>query len=645
MSPVKVLADALQAQCSVKAGICFLQGSDRESLVTYNELQSRAGGLLGRFQQLGLQAGDAVILFVRNNAAFIDAFWACQLGGLVPVPVSAGVYPEYLHKLLSVVSGFSSPCLFTERELLQRLHRAGGAEIIPARRVCLLEDIGKLETAGIPHAAQPGDTALIQFSSGSTSEPKGVVLSHANLLSNIRAISSAAGISTSDSTLSWMPLSHDMGLIGFHLVPLFNGLDQVLMDTELFIRRPARWLDSAHRFHSTLLCSPNFGYQHYLKSIPQPADDLDLSAVRLIFNGAEPVSVPVCRDFAQRLAPAGLDARVFYPVYGLAEASLAVTFPEPGTGVQSLEIPAHEMSVGDRVLTDAGCERCVELACLGHPVDDCELRICDDEGSTLPDGRVGHVQIRGANVTQGYYRSSECDSAVFADGWLDTGDLGLVNELGLFISGRARDILFVSGQNWFPQDIELVLQQAVGMAPGKVAVTAVRDQANAEDLLLVFVQFRRETKAFPDSIRQVQRALAEHTGLHAHAVIPVKTIPRTTSGKLQRYRLAEAFETGGYTAVLASLRSFMEGEGSVSAGSDVGQQLLNVCRQVFPDKDIKPDQNLFELGADSLTLVKIHEGIDARFPGKVEVTDLFDYPTISSLAGYISTRDCPGAVN
>jgi len=139
--------------------------------------------------------------------------------------------------------------------------------------------------------------------------------------------------------------------------------------------------------------------------------------------------------------------------------------------------------------------------------------------------------------------------------------------------------------------------------------------------------------------------LAEHTGLHAHAVIPVKTIPRTTSGKLQRYRLAEAFETGGYTDVLASLRSFMEGEGSVSAGSDVGQQLLNVCRQVFPDKDIKPDQNLFELGADSLTLVKIHEGIDARFPGKVEVTDLFDYPTISSLAGYISTRDCPGAVN
>jgi len=636
MGLVKVFADALRKQSAGESGIRFLRSGDRESLVPYAELLSRASGLLGRFQQQGLQPGDPVILFVRNNVAFIDAFWACQLGGLVPVPLSAGVYTEYLHKLLSVMSRFPAPFLFTERELLQRLRKADDSKTVSAQRVCLLEDIEQLDAEGVHHPAQSEDTALIQFSSGSTGEPKGVVLTHANLLANIRAISSAAGISADDSTLSWMPLSHDMGLVGFHLVPLFNGLNQVLMDTEVFIRRPARWLDCAHQYHSSLLCSPNFGYQHYLKSVAQAEDSLDLSAVRLIFNGAEPVSASVCRDFARRLAVAALDANVFYPVYGLAEASLAVTFPAPGQDLQSLEIPVHKMSVGDHVVPGAHSGRSVELVCLGHPVDGCELRICDGKGSALTDYRIGHVQIRGANVTRGYYQCRACDAAAFVDGWLDTGDLGLMSERGLYITGRARDVLFVSGQNWYPQDLEQVLQQAAGLQAGKVAVSAVRDPANAEDQLLVFVQFRREPVAFVNCVQQVQSALAEHAGLHAHAVIPVNSIPRTTSGKLQRYRLVEAFEQGDYTDVLVSLQSLLEGEGSASVGSDVGRQLLDICRQVFPDRDIKPDQNLFELGADSLMLVKMHEEIDAHFPGKVEVTDLFDYPTISSLASYIS---------
>ena len=364
-----MLADALREQSTGEAYIRFLQSGDRESLVSYADLMTRASGLLGRFQQQGLQPGDPVILFVRNNAAFTDAFWACQLGGLVPVPLSAGVYAEYLHKLLSVMSRFPAPFLFTERDLLQRLRKAGGSKHISDQRVCVLEDIERLDASGAPHPARPGDTALIQFSSGSTSEPKGVVLSHANLLANIRAISSAAGITANDSTLSWMPLSHDMGLIGFHLVPLFNGLDQVLMDTDLFVRRPARWLDSAHRYRTTLMCSPNFGYQHYLKSVPQPADSLDLSTVRLIFNGAEPVSASVCREFSQQLAPAALKANVFYPVYGLAEAGLAVTFPEPGRDIQSLEVTADKLSVGDRVMPGVCNKRCVELVCLGHVVE------------------------------------------------------------------------------------------------------------------------------------------------------------------------------------------------------------------------------------------------------------------------------------
>ena len=632
MASVTVLADALQRLHDSSAGIRFLQGGGRESHVTYTDLLRRAGGLLGRFQQQGLQAGDPVILFVRNNQAFVDAFWACQLGGLVPVPLSAGVHAEHLYKLLAVTQKFDRPFLFTERELLQRLNTLGKGDPLPPQRVCLLEDIAQLEGEGRLHRAAPDDTALIQFSSGSTSTPKGVVLTHANLLANMRAISTAAAIAGEDSTLSWMPLSHDMGLIGFHLVPLLNGLQQILMDTGLFVRRPARWLATAHEYRATLLCAPNFGYRHYMKSVQVPPAELDLSAVRLVFNGAEPVSAAVCREFAGQLAVAGLNANAFYPVYGLAEASLAVTFPKPGSGVQSLQAAADSLSVGKRIAAGQG----PELVCLGYPVSGCELRICDAQGKPLPDGVVGHVQIRGANVTRGYYRCEACNTAAFVGGWLDTGDLGVLFEEGLYITGRAKDVLFVSGQNRYPQDLEAILEQRCAIESGKVAVGALRDTANAEDLLLVFVQFRRGPEQFVETARQVQAVLAESTGLQAHAVVPAYKLPHTTSGKLQRYRLVEAFANGDYRDVQAALQALLPDRSAqkIPAGAVV-QQLLDVCRQVFPERDIQADQNLFELGADSLMLVKIHEEIEALFPGRVEITDLFEYQTISALAQYI----------
>ena len=249
---------------------------------------------------------------------------------------------------------------------------------------------------------------------------------------------------------------------------------------------------------------------------------------------------------------------------------------------------------------------------------------------------VGHIQLKGDNVTGGYYRAEATNrQLITADGWLDTGDLGLMHEQGLYITGRAKDILFVSGQNRYPQDIEAILQQSCAIERGKVAVGALRDAANAEDLLLVFVQFRRSPEDFVEQARQVQVALAETTGLQAHAILPVHNLPRTTSGKLQRYRLVEAFANGGYRDAQAALQALLQDSATVTQAGAVVQQLLDICRQVFPERDIQADQNLFELGADSLMLVKIHEEIEARFPGKVEITDLFEYPTISTLSAYI----------
>jgi acyl-CoA synthetase (AMP-forming)/AMP-acid ligase II/acyl carrier protein len=637
MSQAHTLGELLGGLDCASRGVCFLQGEARETRVSYADLLARARGLLAVFQQLGLKPGDPLLLFLRNNVAFIDAFWACQLGGLVPVPLSAGAHSEYLHKLDAVAHKFDAPFLFTQRDLWQRFCARGAGDVFGAR-VCLLETIARLEGEPALHRARPEDTALIQFSSGSTSEPKGVVLSHANLIANIRAISAAAAIEPRDVTLSWMPLSHDMGLIGFHLVPLYNTLDQVLMDTESFLRRPLRWLQAADAFRASLLCSPNFGYQHYLKAAAQPASVVDLSRVRLIFNGAEPVSAAVCREFAERLEPAGLDAKALFPVYGMAEASLAVTFPSPRSGVHAITVAADRLSVGDTVTAGAGEGRTVELVCLGKPVAGCELRVCEGTGTALPPGCVGYIHIRGDNVTHGYYRCPECDRALSADGWLDTGDLGFLTGDGLYVAGRARDILFVNGQNWYPQDIEQLLQHVPQLETGKVAVVAARNATNSADLMLVFVQHRRGVDGFAEVAQRVQRELSARAGLHADAVLPVPNLPRTTSGKLQRYRLAQAFERGEYSALVVSLQGPVAQSGSAVPPNPVELQLQTICQQVFAGRTLEPDQNLFELGADSLMLVKIHEQIEARFPARVEITDLFEYPTIAALAAYLERR-------
>jgi acyl-CoA synthetase (AMP-forming)/AMP-acid ligase II len=500
--------------------------------------------------------------------------------------------------------------------------------------VCLIEDITPSDEAGDVYHAHAEDTAFIQFSSGSTSEPKGVQLSHRNLLTNIRDITRAAAISADDVTLSWMPLSHDMGLIGFHLVPLYNGLNQVLMDTGVFVRRPSRWLQAACDYSATLLCSPSFGYRHYLKAVNLEAESLDLRHVRLVFNGAEPVSATTCRAFTGALATKGLREESMFPVYGLAEASLGVTFPEPGKPLTTLFPDPEKLAPGDSVQLLEEPVGSYELVCLGRPLPGCEVRICDDQGDQLPDYSVGHVHIRGNNVTRGYFRCPACNDAAFFDDWLDTGDLGLRTTDGLYITGRCKDILFAGGQNWYPQDIETAFQNAAGIDADKVAVCAVRDEEIGEDSLLVFVQQRGALEDFIARLPGFQASLVASTGLHARAILPIRGLPRTTSGKLQRFRLAEAFKAGEYAELLGKLEAHAD-TASQSEISDVEQSLLDLCRQLFPGYSVSVDQNIFDLGADSLMLVRVHEEIEARYPGKTDVTDLFDHPTIKELATYI----------
>lgn len=644
------LVDVLTTHRDSKRRIHYLNGQDDRRTVTFGELRTAAFGVLFHLQAFGAKPGDRVLLHTSSNEQFIDGFWACLLGGLVPVPVAVGISDDHRQKLLQVFSQLGNPMVYTEDAQLTRLRdyaRASGASaLVDAlyERSLFVERVTDISHPGREHPVTANDIAFIQFSSGSTSTPKGIVLTHRNVLTNIRAIIERGLFSERDVSLSWMPLTHDMGLIGFHLCMFTANIEQTIMDTRLFSRRPLLWLDEASRIGATLLSSPNFGYKHFLKLYEAKGlDGLDLSRVRLLFNGAEPISVPLCERFMKEMQRFGLVKTAMYPVYGLAEASLAVSLPEPGQPYRWVTVERASLAVGCAAAPGVpGSASGLELMVVGKPIRDCELRVADDRDQPLTAGTVGHLQIRGGNVTSGYVGLPADQQPLTADGWLRTGDLGFltVPEGDLVITGRQKEIIFVNGQNYYPHDLEAIAEKYAGVELGKIAAAGSRKATGEEEELLLFLLNRGSAADFLPLANQVRRQVTEHTGLNVAHVIPVRNLPKTTSGKLQRGKLAQAYADGEFDAVLAELDALAaRTPGAIGDdGSDLQTTIRRICASVITDREIGLDDDFFELGISSLSLAQIHERIDEQFPGQLDVEDLFSKSTIRAVAAHLEER-------
>ena len=651
MTSAQTLAELLANNRTVKRTISYLETENAERVVSYGELYERALGILFHLQKLGARPGDKLIIYLANNEQFLDAFWAGMLGGIVPVPVALGISDEHKHKLLRIAKKLGQPFIYTDKKTLERIGAfAGGAGEQStydslASRSFFAENVADISRAGKVHDVKPDDTAFIQFSSGSTSEPKGIVLTHRNILVNSRGAGEASLWNENDVNLTWMPLTHDMGLIGMHIMMFAHRMQLNVMPTELFIRRPLLWMTFASRKGVTVTSSPNFGYRHYLKVLgDRPLGDLDLSRVRLIYNGAEPISVELADEFMARLAPAQLKRTAMYPVYGLAEATLVVSFPQPpGEMYEWVSVNRHELAVGRqpapllREHPDA-----LSIMAVGQPIPYSKVRIADDGDQEVREGHIGHVLIAGDNVTRGYYENPEANAKGFtSDGWLRTGDLGMVKGGKLYITGRAKEIIFVNGQNYFPHDIESVAIRAEGMELGKVVAAGVRPKGGSTDELVLFVLHRMDVKEFLPIASQLTRMVNEHTGLEVAHVVPVKRIPKTTSGKIQRHLLEEDFVNGVYAAELAeldALRAQLEAAGGARVTStEIERRIKDICDAAL-DRNIDVNDNLFEIGASSLKLIEIHEQIDKLYPGMVDLTELFDFPTIAELSGHLEGK-------
>lgn len=643
------LTQALTERRPKERSITYIEGAQNERIIAIDTIYQRALGLLYHLQQLGAAPGDEVLLLLTSNEQFVDAFWACQFGGMIPVPVAPGLSDEHRFKLFRILGKLAKPFLCTDRKNSEKLTMFADANELRANfsplrnRSLVIDRIEEFPQDGKIHAARPDDIALVQFSSGSTSAPKGVALTHRNLLTNIAAIIERIALCERDTTLSWMPLTHDMGLIGFHLTPLFACAHHCLLATEVFVRRPQLWLTKSSDKKANVLCSPNFGYKHFLKAFDPGKTGLDLSHVRIVFNGAEPISVSLCEEFLTALAPQGLKRSAMYPVYGLAEASLAVSFPAPGADYETVTVARNALKVGDPVrCLDAKDPAGLSFACVGSPVRNCQVRIGDGDGAVLGDDVIGHIQIAGDNVTRGYYNDEVANRAAFDGEWLDTGDLGFTIAGELIVTGRAKEILFVNGQNYFPHDLEALLESAADIELGKAVVWGAREPDAATDDVLVFVLFRDDLERFIPIARNVTKAIAERTGLVVAHVIPVRRIPKTTSGKIQRFVLGESYSNGEFDEAMAKLRSMRATRGG-EGNTELRASLQEICAAYISGNKIGVHDNIFEIGTSSLTLAQIYEQIEKRWPGKLEITDFFDFPTIAELANYLDSKLAPRA--
>ncbi|MFB7816379.1 amino acid adenylation domain-containing protein [Paenibacillus chitinolyticus] len=631
-------------------GITYISGDRDELYESYGELFEHALQALHYLQSRGMEPGDELLMQIDENRTFLHVFWGCLLGGIVPVPVTVGSNDEHKMKLFKIWDTLRRPYLISDAKVLGSLEkyaRQQGLEQafgVLAQKALPTEslDYGS-EAKGIIYPVEPDRLAFIQFSSGSTGDPKGVMLTHENLVHNIRDAAAESELDDNDAYLGWMPLTHDLGLIAFHLTCVIGNVNQFIMPTALFIRRPSLWLKKASEHRVTLICSPNFGYKFFLDQYkPEAAKDWDLSRIRIIYNGAEPISTEVCDRFLSAMAVHGLRRSAMFCVYGMAEACVGVAHPPLNEGIKAVHLNREHLTIGEAVVPVAPEERCcVTFVDVGYPMASCDFRICDDNHLPLPDDVIGHIQIRGKNVTSGYYNNPQATAkAMTKDGWLVTGDLGFMRSGRLIITGRAKDIIFVNGQNVYPHDMERVAEEVDGVELGKVAVCGVRDPGTGQDRIVLFVIYTKKPENFVPLIVKLRHHLNERGGWEVRDVVPVRRLPKTTSGKVQRYKLAQQYMAGEYDEVSGRLAGLLlaarAAKPKALARSEAEQKLLALCKRVLQTEEIGTDESYFELGANSLQLTQLAEALEGEFGKPIPVTDFFSYPTIAKLAAHLA---------
>ena len=525
-------------------GIGFVYSDHSTQLLTFAELREKALSILAGLQNKGLEKGCKVILSIEKSEEIIPVLWACFYGGIIPAllqpPVSFSDYNPAAEKAAKVYSILNHPYVILSHSNAHNWQSGN----IPHDRLIDISGIQGEANAAVSVQINHSDLALIQFSSGSTGDPKGVMLTHENIIINTADIIKGIMLESHDISVNWMPLYHDMGLIGFHITPVFAGVTQYFINPVDFIKNPSLWLETMSRNRCTITACPNFGQALLLRHLARKSSyHWDLSPVRILFNGAEPISVSTMRNFIEGLKPYGFSRLAMFPAYGLAEATLAVTFPDR---LIETEIRAfhRQKLLHDGIACEifSSGEQGVELINLGTHLEHCEVTVTDDLNQPIAESLVGNILVRGRNVSNGYFGNPEKTASSFAGEWLLTGDLGFIFKGNLFITGRSKDIIFINGTNFYAHDLETIALQVEGTSYGKIVVAGSFEEADGRDRLLIFLVGTNNEETQLLCLR-LKNHFANLVGIVTDTFIPVKSsdIPRTSSGKIQRFKLVERY--------------------------------------------------------------------------------------------------------
>ncbi len=529
--------------------IRLFSDSGEGEIITYGELWAEAGEVAAGLQHFGLAAGETVLLMLPTGRDYFRAFAGVLVAGGVPVPV----YPpgrikqieEHLRRHAAIAANSQARLMITTPEaqpfarLMQQTGMKSVAELLAAGAG---QPLHRPERAG-------ADTAFLQYTSGSTGMPKGVILSHANLLANIRAMGRALMVTSEDIFVSWLPLYHDMGLIGAWFGSLYFACPLVLMSPLSFLTRPIRWFQAISRYGGTLSAAPNFAYELCRRRIEESElEGIDLSSWRCAFNGAEAVSPATIEGFHDRFAPWGFRAESMKPVYGLAENSVGLAFPDPGRTARIDHVSRRSLMRSGRAEA-AGADHADTLSLVGCglPLPGHQIRIVNDRDRELPDRREGHIQFLGPSATSGYFRNPEQTAALFHGPWLDTGDLGYLADGELFITGRSKDIIIKGGRNIYPVELEEEIGKLEGVRSGNVAIFGAPDREQGTERLVVLAETRKRR---PEDLAELRGAITgiitDLTGEPPDEVVlaPPNSVPKTSSGKIRRRASRELYEQG-----------------------------------------------------------------------------------------------------
>lgn len=531
--------------------IVHLSEHDEQPLTSHHLAQTSERVAAG-LQRHGLEAGQSVAIMLPTCPEYFPVYAGILRAGGIPVPIYPPVHmaqlDEHVRRHVGILRNARAALLVTVPEAravawLLRVHVPSLGKVVSAQELLQSRD------SFTPVLVAAQDVAFIQYTSGSTGDPKGVVLTHANLLANIRAMGQAIGLRPDDVFVSWLPLYHDMGLIGAWLGTLYFGIPLVVMSPLAFLARPVRWLQAIQAYRGTLSAAPNFAYELCVKKIgDEELVGLDLSSWRLAFNGAETVLPETLTRFGGRFAPYGFHPEALTPVYGLAECSVGLAFPPSGRGPLVDRVQRESLTrTGRAVPAASDQDSALAFVSCGRPLPGHELRIVDASGHELDERQEGRLEFRGPSATGGYFNNPQATSQLFRRGWLDSGDRGYLAGGEVFLTGRVKDIVIRGGRNIYPHEVEEAVGEIPGVRKGCVVVFGRPDPTPGTERLVILAETRERGRRERQQLREaINEAVVQVLGEPADQVVlvPPRTVLKTSSGKLRRAATRALFESG-----------------------------------------------------------------------------------------------------